>query len=822
LPERYFTSRRDFTPRRSIASWIRDACIPAPLAASLPASASTDSGRGARGRSEKGGAAEGAAVSLSPGMAPNLLLVIVDDLRADRLGCTGLARAETPYLDGLAKRGALYTRCFSASGWTLPACASIVTGRVPSDHGLKHHDCRFGKPKIPALLPGYATFGVGNNGNFVPDDIPQATLDALKFERRPEMWKRFGWQEGFERYEWFHKEDHDGPFGAFAVFLQGRQKDPRPWFAMLHTNIVHDYDMAEPWALNCSRFLGRELSPALRKFRDGPWVWKDVPAGMTDAQVTEEAIAKYDACIAETDRRLKEALASVDFANTVVVIVSDHGEGFDGTRDRVHHCGRLHDDLLRVPLIVVGAGIAPAVIDTPCSTIDVASTLVRLGGGDASALPGADLLDLGRGGPPCPPNLDHGNRAGADTGVRPYREGVTTPRTLHAEDFGYLYLPPNDVAERLRRFEYKTHAIEVRAEIEWPQKRIAVRIDRQSWNEQYDLELDPEERINFAVGAQGPTRRPEKDEGAIKAKLREWTGRPGGPQSFQTPKAWNSFASQVGRARPLPRSGSLHSSIVIAASADGGPWEAPESCVPMSFIVAVDDPVELQRHVMASRCFQSDRHQWLLVENRNNRSYSSISKLYSDVASRARFELRCYLHQDVLLLPDWESRLFDVLVKVEHIDSNWGVLGVAGRAPRSPGLADPPNVGHWSDPHKYHEPTVPLPAEVQILDELLMIVRADSGVTFDPDLPGFHCYGADLCLSARDKGMKSYVVDAPVVHKLFRPDGSLIETGDRTHKIASRQTEEFRADFMRSADYVRRKWAKYLPFEGTSYRWETA
>jgi hypothetical protein len=109
---------------------------------------------------------------------------------------------------------------------------------------------------------------------------------------------------------------------------------------------------------------------------------------------------------------------------------------------------------------------------------------------------------------------------------------------------------------------------------------------------------------------------------------------------------------------------------------------------------------------------------------------------------------------------------------------------------------------------------------VQILDELLMIVRADSGVTFDPDLPGFHCYGADLCLSARDKGMKSYVVDAPVVHKLFRPDGSLIETGDKTHKIASRQTEEFRADFMRSADYVRRKWAKYLPFEGTSYRWE--
>ena len=762
-------------------------------------------------------------MSLSPGMAPNLLLVIVDDLRADRLGCTGLARAETPYLDGLAKRGALFTRCFSASGWTLPACASIVTGRLPSDHGLKHHDCRFGKPKIPALVPGYATFGVGNNGNFVPDDIPQATLDALKFERRPEMWKRFGWQEGFERYEWFHKEDHDGPFGAFAVFLKGRQKDPRPWFAMLHTNIVHDYDMAEPWAVNCDRFLGRPLSEPMKKFRDGPWAWKDLPPGMTDEQVTEEVLAKYDACIAETDQRLKQALDGVDLANTVVAIVSDHGEGFDGTRDRVHHCGRLHDDLLRVPLILVGAGISPAVIDTPCSTIDVASTLVRMGGGDPSTLPGIDLIPLGRGGPPCPPHVDPATNAGADTGVRPYRESGAPNRTLHAEDFGYLYLPPNDVAERLRRFEYKTHAIEVRAEVEWPEKRIAVRIDRQSWNERYDLELDPEERINFAVGAQAPTRKPEKDEGAIKAMWRERGGVREGPPQFTDAGSWWSFRRRVRRQRELPVATDYYDPPRVRDE-DLSRFQSLDNRLDeVTFIVAVDDPVELRRHVMASRSFQigGGLNQWLFIDNRANRAYSSISKLYADATKRAVHELICYVHQDVFLLPYWDRQLTWRLQSLFlNQDENWGVVGVAGRASRSPGVTDPPNIGHWSDPHKYHEPTVPLPAEVQILDELLMIVRADSGVTFDPDLPGFHCYGADLCMTARDKGMKSYVIDAPVVHKLFRPDGSLIETGDKTHKIAGRQTPEFRADFMRSADYVRKKWAKYLPFEGTSYRWD--
>ena len=55
----------------------------------------------------------------------------------------GLAHAETPFLDGLAARGVRYDRCWSPSGWTLPACASIVTGLPPSGHGLIHHDRRF-------------------------------------------------------------------------------------------------------------------------------------------------------------------------------------------------------------------------------------------------------------------------------------------------------------------------------------------------------------------------------------------------------------------------------------------------------------------------------------------------------------------------------------------------------------------------------------------------------------------------------------------------------------------------------------------------------
>jgi hypothetical protein len=152
-------------------------------------------------------------------------------------------------------------------------------------------------------------------------------------------------------------------------------------------------------------------------------------------------------------------------------------------------------------------------------------------------------------------------------------------------------------------------------------------------------------------------------------------------------------------------------------------------------------------------------------------------------------------------------------------DPRWGVIGAAGRAAPS-ATGDAALVGHWSDPHKYHRPTTRLPSEARILDELLLLVRADSGLGFDAALPGFHCYGPDLCLSSIDRGMRNYVVDAPVVHKLFLPDGTLIASARESHKIAARQTSEFRADFERSAAYVRRKWARYLPFQSPSRRFE--
>jgi len=719
---------------------------------------------------------------------PHLLLVIVDDLRADRTGFAGLASARTPFLDQLAQRGARYSRCFTTTGWTLPACASIVTGRLPSGHGLIHHDRRFEAQKIPALLgPDYATFGVGNNGNLVPDTISGEALDAAGFERRPEVWKHFGWQEGFETYEWHYKADKDGPFESFGRWLGARADDDRPWFAMLHTNVVHDYDRDDPWCVDVEPFLGGPLPDGLRAFRDGPWVWREPPGGLDDEALARALLAKYDGCVAEFDRRLRAALAPVDLERTVVLVVSDHGEGFDGPRERVHHCGRLHDDLLRVPLLLLlppGTPDAPqpgAVIDHAASIRDGAPTLLALAGVTPDGLPGTDLRRL------------------------------PATRSIEAEDLGYLYLPRGDVSERLRRFDYKTYDVITRCTVDWPTKRIRSRIGRQEWNEEYDLELDPLECVNRATGAQAPIRRPRRQESVWTAAVRARAA--DSREARRLRFAWNyaSFARRSRKRRRLPP-------VVRHVPFDQIPGREP-----ISFVVAVDDPAELAWHVLPSECFRHGAHQWLFVENGGNRAYTSISRLYVDALERVEHDLVFFVHQDVFFPPDWEQRLFTALAELERSDPEWGVIGAAGRAlPETAAAGDdlPLNVGHWSDPHRYHKPRVPLPAGVQVLDELWLGTRRSRGVAFDPELPGFHCYGADLCLTARAQGLASYVIDAPVVHKLFRPDGTLIERSEQSQKIATRTGKEFRRGFHESVDHVRRKWQRFLPFASTCHVYE--
>ncbi len=147
--------------------------------------------------------------------------------------------------------------------------------------------------------------------------------------------------------------------------------------------------------------------------------------------------------------------------------------------------------------------------------------------------------------------------------------------------------------------------------------------------------------------------------------------------------------------------------------------------------------------------------EFVAIDNSGNR-YSAPQALNLG-ATRAQGEILVFLHQDVRLPPEWLMQLSEQIREVEESFGSWGVLGVFGVT--SWGQM----VGHVNDPHGYRK-WGRLPCRVQSLDEVCLVVRRDSGLRFDEKLGGFHFYGADLCLQARQRGAGCYAIDACLEH----------------------------------------------------------
>lgn len=439
-----------------------------------------------------------------------------------------------------------------------------------------------------------------------------------------------------------------------------------------------------------------------------------LPDGHRD--VPEDIVARYDAAICAADQALRTVLEGIDFTDTVVIVTSDHGEELETEIGRVRRGGRLHQDLLHVPLFLwlpapLRARQPPPLEERSACTLDVVPTLLALVGRPTGGFPGHDLLDL-----PC-------------------------HRHVEAADHDAAGWPDGGASEA-----GTAGRIELRAEIGYPLKSVRATRDHEVREFCYNLAYDPGERVDL----------------------------------------------QGGRGRAVPNS------------------------EPITFIVAVNDRRELEQNLIASPVARSPRHQWILVENEGNRRYRSMSRLYADACAAAHHDLVFFMHQDLYLPPGWDERLFEALWELERLDPRWGVLGAAGA------LAGPAGGtelrGHWCDPHGYFR-RLPLPAEVDGLDEQWLGLRRSRGLALDPDLPSFHCLGIDLPLTARDAGMKSYAIDAFVWHKWRDRDGRLIARPADSPKIAARSNPAFVSDFAASTAYIDAKWSRYKPFHATSWRW---
>jgi hypothetical protein len=164
-------------------------------------------------------------------------------------------------------------------------------------------------------------------------------------------------------------------------------------------------------------------------------------------------------------------------------------------------------------------------------------------------------------------------------------------------------------------------------------------------------------------------------------------------------------------------------------------------------------------------------------------------------------DLVAVVHEDVLLPDGWQQALERSLAKLEAADPDWGLAGSVGWR------ADGSVVGPYSDPGRYRNLLEPRRfAEVERIDEQLMLLRRSRPVAMDPALPSIHNIGNDLPLTARVQGRRTYVVDAPTIHKSADDKGRPIRCRDDSPKIRSRAGYAWRADRACSDDYLRHKW----------------
>ena len=323
----------------------------------------------------------------------NVLLVSIDTLRADHVGPRADGSSLTPTLDRLAARGLLAADTSAVSPYTLPSHTTMLTGQLPSVHGVVAHESRLSAARSATLAErlaaeGYATraFTAGGfvNPEFGLDRGFEAfsTVDPIRAEGSHfarTLAARLGPEEAARQLE-----AHG--FAGVRRFLAAHTDTP--FFLFLHTYAVHDYDAPEEY-LACKELGCARPSVPLRTRTE------EEAAAYTPA-MRAHVRHLYEAALRYTDARLGQLLGDLErlglAQRTLVLVTSDHGEEFF-EHGHLQHGMTLHEEILRVPLILAGPGVPARRLARPAQLADVAPTLLaRLGLAPLPHAQGVDLL----------------------------------------------------------------------------------------------------------------------------------------------------------------------------------------------------------------------------------------------------------------------------------------------------------------------------------------------------------------------------------------------------------------------------------------------
>jgi arylsulfatase A-like enzyme len=286
----------------------------------------------------------GPSVAAAPA-ARSVLLITIDTLRADRLGCYGDTLARTPRIDALAGGSAVFDRAYTPVPITLPAHASLFTGLIPPAHGVR----------------GNGAFALGPGVKTLAEAFTAEGRATAAFVGGFPLARRFGLDRGFGHYDdrlakspgvnfEFAERRADAVADSAIAWLATQPGDVFAW--------VHFFDPHAPY---------------------------DPPPAFRGADPYRGEIAAVDAAVG----RLLDAWDKRS-GPSIVALTADHGEAF-GEHGEESHSLFVYDVTLHVPLVIKGPGVTAGRRAAAVSTVDLATTLLALAGATAR-LPGADLL----------------------------------------------------------------------------------------------------------------------------------------------------------------------------------------------------------------------------------------------------------------------------------------------------------------------------------------------------------------------------------------------------------------------------------------------
>ena len=343
-----------------------------------------------------------------PAERPNVVVVMWDTVRADRMSLYGHTRATTPHVDAWARSAKVYERAISPGMWTVPAHASLFTGKMPTTHGANadwiwlddHHQTLAEQLKEH----GYATWAYSSNP-YVSDrshllqgfeevayswrgPLAEATGAATRAKLLPEdasvelgpNWPKEASGRGWPEHLTSHKDGAPVGVETFLEWVDSRERADTPFFAYLnfleaHHPRVPTLEARE--AILTEEELAAGLATDASLFRI--FSAMEGKGALSDEENAAMA-GVYDATLVDLDRATGALLEGLErrgiTEDTVVVLVSDHGEHL-GEHGLYDHRWSLHEPLVHVPLVISWPGHISAGREArPVSTLGLFASLL--------------------------------------------------------------------------------------------------------------------------------------------------------------------------------------------------------------------------------------------------------------------------------------------------------------------------------------------------------------------------------------------------------------------------------------------------------------